>query len=57
VDVLSRDGEVLVKGALCYIATDSAANVNWLGPAPLPDIAAQVEEGAPAWQRLCRLAI
>ena len=42
VDVHSPCGEVLVRGALCYIATDSPANRNWLGPAPLPAIAAQV---------------
>jgi hypothetical protein len=46
VDIFSRDGAPLVRGALCYIATDSPANVNWLGPAPLPDIAAQVGAGA-----------
>jgi hypothetical protein len=48
VDVISKTGEVLVTGALCYIATDSPANANWLGPAPLPAIAAQVSEAVAA---------
>jgi len=43
VDIHSKDGAIIVKDALCYIATDSPANVNWLGPAPLEAIAAQVE--------------
>lgn len=42
VDVHGRDGSVLVKGALCYIASKSPANKNWLGSAPLEAIAAQV---------------
>ncbi|KAI8474583.1 MAG: ChaC-like protein-domain-containing protein [Monoraphidium minutum] len=42
VDVRGRGGELLVAGALCYIATKSPANKNWLGPAPLPAIAAQI---------------
>lgn len=42
VDVLGANGEVLVAGARCYVASDSVANVNWLGPAPVEAIAAQV---------------
>ncbi|GBF91246.1 hypothetical protein Rsub_03566 [Raphidocelis subcapitata] len=42
VDVKGRGGEVLVAGALCYVASDSPANVNWLGPAPVESIAAQI---------------
>jgi hypothetical protein len=42
VDIHARDGTVIVQGALCYIASDSRANANWLGPAPIEAIAAQV---------------
>eukprot|EP00198_Chlamydomonas_reinhardtii_P009000 XP_001698337.1 predicted protein [Chlamydomonas reinhardtii] len=40
VDVYGADGQLLVKGALVYIA--SPANSNYLGPAPLPAIATQI---------------
>ncbi|KAG2454488.1 hypothetical protein HYH02_001506 [Chlamydomonas schloesseri] len=40
VDVYGSDGQLLVRGALVYIA--SPANSNYLGPAPLPAIAAQI---------------
>jgi cation transport regulator ChaC len=32
----------VLQDVLVYIATDSPANVNWLGPAPLPAIARQI---------------
>jgi cation transport regulator ChaC len=32
----------VLQDVLVYIATDSPANVNWLGPAPLPSIARQI---------------
>jgi cation transport regulator ChaC len=41
-DVLAADGAVAVRGALVYVATDSAANQNWLGPAPADAIARQI---------------
>jgi gamma-glutamylcyclotransferase, plant len=38
VDVYSHDGQVLVKDALVYIATDNTeTNPNWLGPPPSND--------------------
>lgn len=42
VDVLGADGRPAARGALCYVASDRPANVNWLGEALLEDIAAQV---------------
>ena len=38
-DLISRDGTVAVEGCLVYIATQSQRNRNWLGPAPLDQIA------------------
>jgi cation transport regulator ChaC len=49
-----------VKGALVYIATDGPQNVNWLGPAPLEDIARQaaaaVGPSGPNYEYVFRLA-
>ncbi len=42
VDIHNSSGTAVVKGALVYLATDGPQNVNWLGPAPLQDIAKQV---------------
>jgi hypothetical protein len=36
------DGEPVVRDALTYIATGSAANLNWLGPASTEEVAAQI---------------
>ena len=38
-DFMSMDGSVAVEGCLVYIATQSERNRNWLGPAPLHEIA------------------
>jgi hypothetical protein len=49
-----------VKGALVYIATDGPQNVNWLGQAPLQDIARQaaaaVGPSGPNYEYVFRLA-
>lgn len=42
VDVFSKDGRKIIEGALCYIASDSNDNVNYLGPASLEEIAYQI---------------
>jgi hypothetical protein len=42
VDIHDSAGTAVVRGALVYLATDGPQNVNWLGPAPLQDIARQV---------------
>jgi cation transport protein ChaC len=42
VDIHNSAGTAVVRGALVYLATDGPQNVNWLGPAPLQDIARQV---------------
>lgn len=42
VDIYSQDGKTIIRGALCYIASDSPSNVNYLGPAPVEDIAQQI---------------
>lgn len=34
--------EPVMRDVLVYIATDSPANVNWLGPAPAQQIAQQI---------------
>jgi hypothetical protein len=58
VDVHDADGEVLVHGALVYIA--SPANSNYLGSADLRIIAAQIATcrgpSGPNWEYLFRLA-
>lgn len=56
----STDGVPVVRGALVYIATDGPQNVNWLGPAPLADIARQaaaaVGPSGPNYEYIFRLA-
>lgn len=57
----SSTGDVpVVRGALVYIATDGPQNVNWLGPAPLADIARQaaaaVGPSGPNYEYIFRLA-
>lgn len=40
-----KDGNVLVAGALVYVATsDTSKNVNWGGPRSLPEIAEQISQ-------------
>jgi cation transport protein ChaC len=48
VDIFTRSSGYTpaVQGALVYLATDGPQNVNWLGPAPLQDIAQQVATAA-----------
>lgn len=56
----STDDVPIVRGALVYIATDGPQNVNWLGPAPLADIARQaaaaVGPSGPNYEYVFRLA-
>ncbi|GIM13059.1 hypothetical protein Vretimale_16287 [Volvox reticuliferus] len=58
VDVYGADGQMLVRGALVYIA--SSANQNYLGPADTHLIAAQIATSrgpsGPNWEYLCKLA-
>lgn len=62
VDVYGRDpGPAVVKDALVYVATpNQAVNRNWLGPAPLELIAAQIATArgpsGPNWEYLFQLA-
>jgi cation transport regulator ChaC len=56
----SKGDTPVVRGALVYIATEGPQNVNWLGPAPLADIARQaaaaVGPSGPNYEYVFRLA-